>query len=112
MPRFTNMGKTFGKHSSSSRHDSVIGGSPNTHMKISAVRAETKQSRVSIVDSSKAMSLLDHADENIQHLMNKKISQNKTNFDLQVKNMKPIIMEMAVSFLKTQSLSLAKILTS
>ena len=52
-------------------------------------------------DGSLALSQADA--ESINQYINKEISKNKAGFDLQVKNLKPIIMQEAVEFIKEQA---------
>ena len=67
---------------------------------------------MSYIESNCGESVFEITDEKIKQHFDKKITQNKTNFDMQVKNMKPIVMQMAVDFLLKQSVSLAELLTS
>ena len=53
----------------------------------------------------------DVTDEDMKQYLQKKIDQNKTAFDQQVKNIKPIVMNEAVEFLKEQTNALVKVLT-
>lgn len=50
-------------------------------------------------------------DEKLKQYMEKRLAQNKINFELQVKNIKPIVFEEAVQFLIRESASIADMLT-
>ena len=63
---------------------------------MNAANFDKRESKLSYLSSANGDSLYENMDEKLKLFLEKKIAQNKTNFDMQVKNMKPIVMDMAV----------------
>ena len=82
-------------------------------MTINYDKAESGLSFITSVDGAGGpeSSFMEITDEKMKQYMEKKIHQNQINFDMQVKNMKPIAMQIAVDFLKKESQFLANVLT-
>ena len=53
----------------------------------------------------------EYTEKDMKEYMDKKIHQNKVNFDQLVKNMKPIVMKEALDFVKQQTQVVVKLLT-
>ena len=61
--------------------------------------------------SMSSMHASHYDDARIQEYLEKKIAKNKINFEQQVKNMKPIVMQEAAKFIKEQAHAITKMLT-
>ena len=110
----TRMGTLGAKRlSGGSKLGSMLAGSMLSSLKrMNAANFDKRETQMSFIESNYGESVFEITDEKIKQHFDKKISQNKTNFDMQVKNMKPIVMQMAVEFLLKQSVSLAELLTN
>ena len=60
---------------------------------------------------SNASSQFELTDAELKKYLDKRIHQNKANYDQQVKNMKPIVMKEALEFVKQQTDAIVKLLT-